>query len=166
MKNGWNDLQEQLWRLVHRWESVPGRVRQAACIKSVRKAFSTHSHKHTQVVDALFRARSWTELRQTRVRLLEKIPSPSPPTLRHLPAEPSSCPLAIKPFPNNVGSSVTKTAPANIVRTPSTMAVLILLGELSPTCSVIKIPDGGISGSSRKVSVTVIFLHGRMEESN
>ena len=40
MKNGWNDLQEQLWRLVHRWESVPGRQQQAACIKSV---FSTHS---------------------------------------------------------------------------------------------------------------------------
>ena len=29
---------------------------------------------HTQVVDALFRARSWTELRHTRVQLLEKLP--------------------------------------------------------------------------------------------
>ena len=129
MKNGWNDLQEQLWRVVHRWESVPGRQRQAACIKSV---FSTHSQGHTQVVDALFRARSWTELRHTRVQLLEKLRSASPPTLRHLPAEPSSCPLAIKPFPNNVGSSVTKTAPANIIR-PANMAVATLIGELSPS---------------------------------
>ena len=50
-----------------------------------------------------------------------------------LPAEPSSCPLAIKPFPNNVGSSVTKTAPANIIR-PANMAVATLIGELWPSC--------------------------------
>ena len=96
------------------------------CPKSLLNALTG---THTQVVDALFRARSWTELRHTRVQLLEKLLSPSPPTLRHLPAEPSSCPLAIKPFPNNVGSSVTKTAPANIIR-PANMAVATLIGEL------------------------------------
>ena len=119
--------------------STGGKASQEECSRlhasnlSEKPSQRTHTQRHTQVVDALFRARSWTELRQTRVRLLEKLPSPSPPTLRHLPAEPSSCPLAIKPFPNNVGSSVTKTAPANIIR-PANMAVATLIGELSPRC--------------------------------
>ena len=68
-------------------------------------------------------------------RCCSSSPTPaSPPLVLRTPATKS--PPAIKPFPTTVGSSVTKTAPANIVRTPSTMAVLILLGELSPTCAV------------------------------
>ena len=114
--------------------SIGGKASQEECgrLHASNLSEKPSQSTHTQVVDALFRARSWTELRQTRVRLLEKLPSPSPPTLRHLPAEPSSCPLAIKPFPNNVGSSVTKTAPANIIR-PANMAVATLIGELSPS---------------------------------
>ena len=78
-------------------------------------------------------------------RCCSSSPTPaSPPLVLRTPATKS--PPAIKPFPTTVGSSVTKTAPANIVRTPSTMAVLILLGELSPTCSVIKIPHMEVPG--------------------
>ena len=86
---------------------------------------------------------------------------------RHLRASPPCVlPPAIKPFPTNVSSSVTKTAPANVIRTVlSSMAVAILLGEL-PTCRVIKIPDDGFFGSSRKVSITVSILnkHGRIKQ--
>ena len=78
-------------------------------------------------------------------RCCSSSPTPaSPPRVLRTPA--TMFPPAIKPFPTTVGSSVTKTAPANIVRTPSTMAVLILLGELSPTCSVIKIPHMEVPG--------------------
>ena len=112
------------------WESVPGRA--SCCMHHISPLSNPFSPLHCfsplccpqcafvrEDSDAAAAARRHLRLR----RLFSgHLPPCSPP--------------AIKPFPTTVGSSVTKTAPANIVRTPSTMAVLILLGELSPTCAV------------------------------
>ena len=138
------------------WESVPGRLEQAAYIISLQQPLHLALCDFDAVLFSTVLSSVCAFVQCARILTLQLAD-----TCVSAACSPNTCllaPAGYKAFSNQRQLlSDQDCFSANVIRLEaSTMALLRIIGECSVKCSVIKISDDDISGNTRKVSITAI----------